>query len=109
MKTNKERIEKLLQEDNIVLDAYDNKIDKVNAPNLKRVLAGIKFGGDTDIFVHINRVLYIVEISYVSSECDMTIKSGSEYFENYGYLRLTEALDNEDITQREFNKYKELV
>lgn len=84
-KTNREKLEKILQKP---IGCYDENMEKLNAANLKKVLDAIKdeYFSDTDVEVFINRKRYVVEIVTEGlDEVDFYVLSKEDYMDKYGY------------------------
>jgi hypothetical protein len=81
--TNRERIEKKLNGTGFKLGGFNDKLELLNASNLKKVADNMLYGS-TDVDVSINRKPFVVEISHVDDEIDFGIISKSEYINRYG-------------------------
>ena len=79
---NRKKIEKVLNKENLVIGCYNNKLEKLNTNNLKKVLDNLKYQNDTKVFI--NRKAYIVMIDEVNSEVDLNIITLKEYEESFG-------------------------
>lgn len=84
VKTNKDTIINKLKKENITLDIYDNKIDKLNKKDLQKILDRLPDGGD--IQVKINKKIHIVEIDIdiMTNEVDFNVLTKEEYVSRYG-------------------------
>lgn len=60
-----------------------------------------------DVFLMIRNKLYVVEITTVDNEKDIKLYDGLSYFRQYGNLE--DDLDNNDISEKLYNQYKELI
>lgn len=80
----------------------NNDIEILTQKALKSVLSQIEFGGD--LFIEISKKLYVVEISICNNEVDITVYKATDYFNKYG--NLNEVYDNGDISESQYNKYK---
>lgn len=96
------QIENKIKELGYKLGCYNNNLDNIlTSKALKEVLNKLE-EDYTDIFLRINKKLYIVSISTVDEEKDVILYSAKEYFSRFGNLE--DCLDNGDITQEEYNK-----
>lgn len=80
--SNKEIIQKALSSS--LIGCYDSEMELLNKSNLKKVIDGLKYGGDTDVSVCINRKRYVVEICREGlDEVDFHVLTKHEYDERY--------------------------
>lgn len=105
-KKNREKIEKAVTALGYEIGCYSKEMDILSQVALKKVLAQLE-GDYSDVYVNINRKLHIVEIATVDNEKDFTVRSAIEYFSNYGNLE--DALDNGDITERQYEQIKRYI
>lgn len=86
---------------------YDNSLDNILTKKaLEKVLNNLEYDY-TDIFLRINKKLYIVSISTVDNEKDVNIYTDIQYFSRFGNFE--ECLDNGDITKEEYDRIKNYV
>lgn len=88
------------------LGCYDNSLSKLTNKALKEVIKHLD-EESTDVFLMMRNKLYVVEIATVGNEKDIKLYDGLSYFRQYGNLE--DALDNNDITEKLYNEYKELI
>lgn len=81
--TNKEIIEKKVKELDYKLGCYNNMIDKLSKKELKKVIEDLD-QERTDVKVKINRKPYVVEITTMDNDKDLSILSVEEYVDRYG-------------------------
>jgi hypothetical protein len=81
--TNKKRIEKVLSGTEFTLGGFNDKLEKLNPANLKKVMDDMLYGS-TDVDVFINRKPFVVEVSHVDNEIDFGIITKAEYINRYG-------------------------
>ena len=79
---NRNKIEKKLAKENLIIGIYNTKLEKLNNSNLKKVLDNLEYQCDTKVFI--NRKPYIVSIDEVDGEVDLDIITLKEYEENFG-------------------------
>ena len=79
---NRKKIEKKLAKEKLTIGIYNNKLEKLNNSNLKKVLDNLKYQCDTKVFI--NRKAYIVSIDKIDNEIDLDIITLKEYEENFG-------------------------
>lgn len=81
--SNKDTIRKAIGD--LEIGCYDHEMDLLNEANLKKVIDGIAYGGNTDVNVCINRKRYIVEIyrEGIEPEIDFCVMTKKEYEELY--------------------------
>jgi hypothetical protein len=104
--SNRDRIEKAVIALGYEIGCYSSLMDKLSQVALKKVLAEIE-QDYSDVFINIDRKLHIVEIATVDNEKDFTVWSAIEYFSNYGNLE--DALDNGNITERQYQQIKSCI
>lgn len=104
--SNRDRIEKAVIALGYEIGCYSSLMDKLSQVALKKVLAEIE-QDYSDVFINIDRKLHIVEIATVDNEKDFAVWSAIEYFSNYGNLE--DALDNGNITERQYQQIKSYI
>ena len=103
----KEEILKKINELGFSVGTYDKDISKIITKKaLKTILENLQ-EEYTDLFLNIRRNLYVVSISTVDNEKDILIYKDIEYFRQFGNLE--DALENEDITEEQYNKIKQFI
>lgn len=85
-KSNEELVKEVIAKEELVLDSYDKKLDKVPAEQFKKVLDAIGYGSSSSIHISFNNKDYIVEISEVDSEVDIWLITREEYESQYGEI-----------------------
>lgn len=86
------------------IGCYSKKLDKVlNEENINSVLNNLD-EEHIDLFIPFEDRIYVVEISTVDNEKDIEVYSAYDYFSKYGNLE--DALENEDITNEQYEKIK---
>lgn len=85
-KTNKELVDEVIAKEELVLDSYDSKLDKIPAKQFQKVLDAIGYGSSSSIHISFNNKDYIVEISEVDSEVDIWLITREEYESQYGEI-----------------------
>lgn len=102
-----EEILKKINELGFSVGTYDKDISKIITKKaLKTILENLQ-EEYTDLFLNIRRNLYVVSISTVDNEKDILIYKDIEYFRQFGNLE--DALENEDITEEQYNKIKQFI
>ena len=106
----KKQIEQRLSEIGYKLGNYDNQIDSLltDKEALDKVLNNLN-SGSIDLFIRVNDKLYIINIVHIENEereVDIYLENNEEYFSVAGTLDT--ALDYGNITQEEYNYYKNL-
>lgn len=103
----KEEIVKKINGLGFTIGTYDKDISKIITKKaLKTILENLQ-EEYTDLFLTIRKKLYIVSISTVDNEKDILIYKDIEYFRQFGNLE--DALENEDITEEQYNKIKQFI
>lgn len=103
----KSKILKKILELGYELGSYDDYLDEIlSQKEVDKVLDNLD-QEYTDIFLTIKKELYVIEIATIEKEKDIKIFKGLEYFRKYGNLE--DALENQDITQLQYNKLKQNI
>ena len=103
----KEEIFKKINDLGFKVGTYDEDISSlVTKKALKTILENLQ-EEYTDLFITIRKKLYIVSISTVDNEKDILIYKDIEYFRQFGNLE--DALENEDITEEQYNRIKQFI
>lgn len=107
---NKEIIMKKLEELELKLGCYDERMEQLTKKSMKEVLNNIDFGS-TDVFIRQRRCLLVVEISTVDidevTEIDFHVRGALEYFRLYGNLE--DCFESGDISEAEYEVLKEAL
>lgn len=100
-------IESKVKELGCILGCYDNDLDKLlTKSGLEKVLDNLD-QEYTDLFLNIEKELYVVEIATVDNEKDIKLSKAVDYFNQYGNLE--DALDNGAINQSQYDKISKII
>ena len=103
----KEEIVKKINELGFKVGTYDKDISEIITKKaLKTILENLQ-EEYTDVYITIRKKLYIVSISTVNNEKDILIYKDIEYFRQFGNLE--DAIENEDITEEQYNRIKKFI
>ena len=80
--TNQEMVMNKLQQEGVT-GTYNEFLDKLSKKELKKVLEGIDYGGNTDIPVSIRRKKYVIQIEYWDYEISFHPISNEKYEEMF--------------------------
>ena len=81
-KTNLERVCEKAFKEGYMVGCYDNKVNELNATNLRKVLAAIRYQEDVKVFI--NRKPYIAQVDEVDGYIDFDIITLAEYENRFG-------------------------
>ena len=81
-KTNLERVCEKAFKEGYKVGCYDNKVNELNATNLRKVLAAIRYQEDVKVFI--NRKPYIAQVDEVDGYIDFDIITLAEYENRFG-------------------------
>ena len=81
-KTNLERVCEKAFKEGYMVGCYDNKVNELNATNLRKVLAAIRYQEDVKVFI--NRKPYIAQLDEVDGYIDFDIITLAEYENRFG-------------------------
>ena len=77
--TNREIIEKVLNNNGYKIGCWDNNMEKLSTRSINKVINTLDTYTDTDIPVTINKIKYIVEVSSCDNEVDFNMITLKEY------------------------------
>ena len=77
--TNREIIEKVLNNNGYEIGCYDASIEKLSTRSINKVINILNTYTDTDIHVTINKIKYVIEVSSCDNEVDFVVITLKEY------------------------------
>ena len=83
IKSNREIIEAAAKKFGMTVGCYDEKIELLNARQLKKVIEKAEYGWG-DVGLVLNGTRYVVEVFHVDNEIDFNVMTKREYVNQYG-------------------------
>ena len=81
--TNKEIIEKVLNNNGYIIGCWDNNMENLNTMSINKVVNMLNTYTDIDVHVTVNKIKYVIEVSSCDNEIDFNVITLKEYNNRY--------------------------